>query len=436
MRYEEESGDLRLALVGDALISRRLAVYREPGFLALAELLRGADVSIANAETLFHEYEHAPIPDSGPFGTYAACDPAVIDDLRWMGIRMVSTANNHAIDYGEAGVLTNIANLKAHGMPFAGTGRTLTEAVAPTYLDTPRGSVALISVTITLPPGDHRAGDPRGVVRGRPGANVLRHTATHTVPAAQLEALRELGRRSNLGVLFRDGPEAVTFGGRRFVAGADDEYATRQEPNVFDLDLNLRWLRDARRLADWVVVAVHCHERGATADDPPEIARLFAHACVDAGADVVVGHGPHRERGIELYRGRPILYALGNFVLHNDLIKWEPGDLYTRYGLGPEATTADAYDFRSGNGTRGQAVESIGWRSVVAEVTFAARELAEIRLHPLDLGFETPRSQRGRPVLAEGALADEILTRVQQVCAPFGTRVEIEAGRGVIRVTR
>ena len=84
-------------------------------------------------------------------------------------------------------------------------------------------------------------------------------------------------------------------------------------------------------------------------------------------------------------------------MLHNDLIKWEPWDLYTRYGLGPEATTADVYDFRSGNDTRGQAVEPIGWQTVIASVTFAARALTEIKLFPLDLG-----SRPTNAVSAEG----------------------------------
>ena len=102
------------------------------------------------------------------YGTYAACDPAVIDDLKWMGFSMVSTANNHAVDYGEVGVLANIRNLKARAMPFAGTGGTLTEAAAPVYLDTPKGSVALIGVTLTMPPADHRAGEPRGPIKAGP----------------------------------------------------------------------------------------------------------------------------------------------------------------------------------------------------------------------------------------------------------------------------
>lgn len=186
-------------------------------------------------------------------------------------------------------------------------------------------------------------------------------------------------------------------------------------------------------MADWVIVSMHNHERGASLDEPAEFARTFARACIDAGADVVFGHGPHQERGIEVYHGRPILYALGNFVLHNDLIKWEPGDLYTRYGLGPEATTADVYDFRSGNDTRGMAIEPIRWQTVIATVGFRSGCLAEIRLHPVDLGYTTgKRSQRGRPVLAEGETAQEILRRLQRLCEPFGTRVEIQDGVGLI----
>jgi hypothetical protein len=73
----------------------------------MRDILRAAGVSITNAETLFHNFEGAPISDSGSYGTYAQFDPVVIDDLKWLGLDMVSTANNHAVDYGEVGILTN-----------------------------------------------------------------------------------------------------------------------------------------------------------------------------------------------------------------------------------------------------------------------------------------------------------------------------------------
>lgn len=429
--YEEQSGDIEMAFTGDCLASRRLSPHREPRFLELASLLRGADVSFTNGETLFHRYEGSPIPDSGPFGTYAACDPQVIEDLHALGIDMVGTANNHCVDYGETGVLANVANLDAYGMPHAGTGATLAEAVAPAYLDTAKGSVALVSVTLTMPPADHRAGDPRGVTRGRPGANVVRHTDTYVVPTTTLATLREMGGGLQLGRFFRDtGDGAVVFG-QRFVEG--EGYEKHSAADASDVALNLRSISDARRLADWVVVSLHCHEGGASRDEPADFARQFAHDCVDAGADVVFGHGPHRDRGIELYNGKPILHSLGNFVLHNNLIKWQPAELFNRFGLPTDATVADAYDRRAS--TRAGGEDPWEFQSTLVLARFAAGELSQLELVPLDLGVKVgKRSQMGRPVLADGDVAEAVLHRIQTLSKAFGTEVEIANGRGYVNV--
>src|ERR1700761_2068546 len=193
MAYTEDSGDITFAFTGDAMPARRINVHDEPGFLAVAALLRGADVSIANSETLYHQFEGFPIADAGPYGTYVTSHPDIIGDLRWLGFDMVSTANNHCVDYGELGLLANLDNLDSHGMPHAGTGRSLTEAARPRYLPTARGTVAMVAVPLTMPPGDHRAGESRGAVKARPGANVLRHTVAHEVPPEVFDALLDLG---------------------------------------------------------------------------------------------------------------------------------------------------------------------------------------------------------------------------------------------------
>lgn len=84
-------------------------------------------------------------------------------------------------------------------------------------------------------------------------------------------------------------------------------------------------VRRARADADVVVVTMHAGAEGAGAATTPRGAetylgeprgdvRAFAHAVVDAGADLVVGHGPHVLRGIEVYRGRLVAYSLGNFA--------------------------------------------------------------------------------------------------------------------------
>jgi poly-gamma-glutamate capsule biosynthesis protein CapA/YwtB (metallophosphatase superfamily) len=422
--FAEDSGDITFAFAGDAMPTRRVSVHAEPEFLAVAGLLRGADVAIANSETLYHQFEGYPVADAGPYGTYVATDPAVIDDLRWLGLDMVATANNHCVDYGEAGLLANLANLEDRGLPCAGTGRSLTEAARPRYLATARGTVALVAVTLTMPPGGHRAGEARGAVKARPGANVLRHAVTHELPPDAFQALLDLGAGlgAGLGRHFRRDGDLVTLDGRAFTRGS--EYRTTTVIDPFDLELNLRWIAEARQLADWVVVSAHCHESGATREQPPGFAVEFAHRAVDAGADVVFGHGPHADRGIELYQGKPILYALGNFILQNETIPQQPWDFTQRLGLPPTATTGDAYRARAARSRGGLAHDPASLRSAVAEVAFRGGRLEEIRLHPLDLGAGTPQRRRaGRPLRAGGEVAAAVIERFTRLSAAFGTTV-------------
>lgn len=58
----------------------------------------------------------------------------------------------------------------------------------------------------------------------------------------------------------------------------------------------------------------------------------------------------------------------------------------------------------------------------------------EVRLHSIDLGVGRPIPQRGRPVLAEGEVAQTVLTWLQEVSRPFGTEIKIEGDTGVIRL--
>jgi hypothetical protein len=95
-------------------------------------------------------------------------------------------------------------------------------------------------------------------------------------------------------------------------------------------------VRRADRWADVVVVTMHAgaegHDRGHVPQGPERHLgenrgdlRVFSHAVVDAGADLVVGHGPHVLRGIEWYRGRAIAYSLGNFAGYRTLRSDGPG---------------------------------------------------------------------------------------------------------------
>ena len=147
-----------------------------------------------------------------------------------------------------------------------------------------------------------------------------------------------------------------------------------------------------------------------------------------------MGHGPHFLRGIEIYKGRPIFYSLGNFIFQNESVLWLPEEAYRRFHLGHDQTPGDYLDTRSGGGGRAFAADPVFWQSVVAVCNYAGGNLKEILLHPIDLGFGRPIPQRGRPVLAEGPVAQETLRWLQQVSLPFGTEISIVGDTGVIRL--
>ena len=441
MLYESESGDLTLVASGDTMITRRLSVFREPRFLSLIEIFKKADVGYTNLEMLMHDFEHSP---GMAGGTFTASEPMNLKELQWAGINLVSTANNHSYDYGEGGTLANIRHLKAAGLAFAGTGGNMSEARAPGYLDTPAGRVALISASSTF----HEAGramDQRPDIHGRPGLNALRHSTAYTVDRRAFDAMRRVSRELGFearnaalrrfrpkGSIMEDDDSQISFLGGKFLRG--EEFVVSTTPNRRDMEENLKWIRDAKRMADWVFVSFHCHENGQSMEDPPEFLQTFARACIKAGADGFLGHGPHVTRGVEIYRGRPIFYSLGNFIFQNDTVRWQPALNYESVGLGPDATPADFYDRRSENDTRGFPGDSVYWQSVVAECKFEARKLEQIRLHPIDMGHGKSRAQRGRPMLADGLVARVALDRMRRLSRGFGVDMRIEDGVGVIRL--
>ena len=464
MLYDANTGDFKIIVTGDSIITRSMSAFREPGFLRMVEHLHDSDVTVTNAEMLFHNYEDPPSVTAG--GTYMRGDPRLIEDLKFLGVQMVGCANNHAYDFGENGVLTNIKYLDEYGMPHAGTGRNLAEALAPVYLDTPRGRVALISVA-TSGPQVMRAGEQWRDGIGRPGANMLRYTTQYTVDKPVFDALRRLSeglgfeaiekayRKENPSWSGSRGAQLEDTDTRFFLPNLNCEYqypdpngnlfllgdsfAAHHIVNEADAEGNLQQIRDARRQADWVIMSMHHHERGETVDDPSEIVVDFAHDCIDAGADVFSGHGPHVDQGIEIYKGKPIFYSLAHLINQNDTVSKAQWENMQSTSLGWEGTASDFIDARSGREHLGErldyAAQPFRWRNAFASVTFKAGELEEVRLHPIDLGYKQPRSQKGRPVMAKGEVANAVLDLFKQLSLPFGTQIEIQDNVGVIRVT-
>ena len=441
MIYEAHSGDLTLTASGDTMITRRLSVFRESAFARLAELFREADVGFTNLEMLMHDYGHSP---GMAGGTFTASDPKNLRELEWFGVNLVSCANNHSYDYGESGALAHLKNLRESALAHAGTGRNLSEARTPAYLDTPNGRVALISASSTFSEAG-RAHDQRPDAKGRPGLNPLRFLTTHTIDKAAFAALRRIDAKLGLeaqraalrnfrhpGAVPDDEDDKFVFLNNLFALGED--FAVDTKLVTKDLEGNLKWVRDARRMADWVVVSVHCHESGKRRDDPPAFLTEFAHACIDEGADVFIGHGPHLTRGVEIYEGKPVMYSLGNFIFQNDTVRWQPAHNYENVGLSHGDTPADFYDARSDHDKRGFPADPLYWESVVARCEFKNRALRRLVFHPIDLGRAAPRSQRGRPVIADAKTGRRILNRIKRLSAPLGANIRIEKNTGVVRL--
>ena len=466
MPYVSEQGDISMALSGDAMLTQGLRMFSEPEFLAIRDIQHKADVALTNLEMTYHTHlEGTPQAETEWTPT---CAPArCLEELKWFGIDGVACANNHAFDYGEGGVLANINNLRKYDIPYCGTGPNLEEARMPCYVDTPRGRVALISCTSTFL-WHGRAGPAGPTIPGRPGVSYLRHYATYSAPGAFVDQLRQgikgLGpdirrRSSNPGgsVPFNYGPspqpddpanpigfdsdKEVYFLGHKFVPG--DSFSMSTEPVEEDVADICRWIRDAQRQAPWTVVTVHTHERGRSRSLPPDFLIKFARRCIDEGADVVFGHGPHLNWGMEIYKGKPIYYSLGNFIYTNNTLDYIAPDAYQRVGLSPWLhTPADFFDgrrkapYRPDEYPGGYAEEGPKPRpgeGLLAVTDFRNRKIHEIRFYPLDMRTGTHRGMTGRPLLATGEAAASALARMKHLSGLFDVNIEIEGDVGYVR---
>ncbi|HXV47841.1 MAG TPA: CapA family protein [Candidatus Binatia bacterium] len=451
MIYQADKGDFAIALTGDTMLTRRLTPFKEERFLALREILRSADAAFANLEGTVHTWDEGTPGITQ--GTFMTTEPKLLDDLKWLGINLVSCANNHAFDYGEGGVSANIKHLDQAGLAHAGTGQNLAEARAPAYLDTANGRVGLIAATATFRPWN-QAGEQRPDLRGRPGVNPLGFKTTYRVDAAAFAQLQRVSQELGLEKsqerarkhFYSDKEipgaksEELNFLGNRYIRA--ENFSITTDANERDLHDNLKWLREARRQADWVVMSVHCHEFGgaslltaarrAELEESAEFLCNFAHQAIDEGADVFVGHGSHFPMGVEIYRGKPIFYSVGNFIFQNETVGFFPSDAYERFDLDLRATPADFLEARTAGGKKGHPSDPAYWENMFAVCEFRGNKLKEIKIYPIDQGFGRPRPQRGRPVLAEGKVAERVIGRVARLSKRYGTEIVKNEYGGVI----
>jgi poly-gamma-glutamate synthesis protein (capsule biosynthesis protein) len=304
--------------------------------------------------------------------------------------------------------------------------------------------VALLSCASSFAKGNE-AGAQRHDMPGRPGLNPLHFETVHEVSAPQLASLREIAgelgleaerqAKIKMGFAFPPAdPSLFPLGDLKFRAlpSGGNRAAVRTTASAKDIAAMTRWIEEARGLSDLVVVSLHAHEQADSKEIPAEFIPVFARQMIDAGADAVVGHGPHLLRGLELYKGKPIFYSLGNFIGQNELVHRIPADGYERFRADPELKPGQVYQARTRNDQGGFPADRRYWESVVPELSWDGRELRGIALVPISLGWKDPRHKRGRPRLASKEDARQILERFAALSRPFGTTVDVAAATVVL----
>ena len=371
-----------VTLTGQSMIRSDLRATAPAAVPVIQGLLKG-DVIFTNFEATVAEKGETVSEGRGFLSP-----PEALDALKAFGFNLLSLSDNHAFDLKAGGIRNTIREADLRRLVHAGTGNNLADASAPAYLRMPKGVVALVaSASGLIATGGNATAD-------RPGVNELR----------------------------------VEAGGQPNEATDDLPGGPTNTANPEDARRILESIRTARRQADLVIVYQHNHvfdnrsfntiftegleERLA----PNDWLKRWTHAEVDAGADIVVMHGAPLLHGIEIYRGKPIFYDLGNFI----------------YNVPP---------------TLFYISEPMSWESVVAYVHFQGRNVASISLRPIVMNYvgegqpdiHDPYASnqflhtRGLPSPATGTRAAYILERLADLSNPFGTKLQITGSTASIR---
>ena len=265
-------GDINLMNVEDAGVP----------FAMLGAEMRAADLVFANLECLLYEPpEGHAVEHEGFFA-----DPEIGGEaLQTAGIAAVGLANN--VNYGAAAILGSIGRLDRLGIAHAGAGANLAAARAPAIVERGGLRIGFVQRSSVYWPTNHEAGE-----RG-PGIAVIRGHTAYQVPAHKTRP--EVPPMNRPGVP----PTILTWADRAYLSGFRDDIAALRRPNG-----------DTR--ADIVVASCHW----GLGEDVLDYMSEIAHAAIDAGADIVIGHGPHYSLPVEVYRGKPIFYGLGSFSFH------------------------------------------------------------------------------------------------------------------------
>ena len=250
-----KSNEITLLACGDVFVQRP-----DPGktFRQVRDVFHQADIVFCNWESTLCSRDTPPTPFLRII--HLRSDPEMAAALVDAGIDIVSLANTHTMDYGPAGILQTMQTLEQRGIRYVGVGRNLAEAHTPVMFDIKDTRIAFL------------------------GYHTYDQFATAASEVSPGQAMVRLG------------------------AYLPPPHVFREEVSQMQNDV-----RDASKQADVVIVSWHW---GQSMTSQLAVHQPYlGHLAIDAGADMVLGHHAHVLQGIELYRGKPICYSLGNFVM-------------------------------------------------------------------------------------------------------------------------
>jgi poly-gamma-glutamate synthesis protein (capsule biosynthesis protein) len=368
----EQPGDIIVTAVGDVIFNQQISTLPEPHHQQLLRLMQEADIAYGNLEFSINDR-----PELQRVFYNFRTPTTFVWELAAIGISLVSMANNHALDFGPEGLRDCLTALDRASIGHAGAGLTLAEARAPATerVQSQTTRFALLA-RMRYWTSRYRCADPSG-------------PCLATIdPAEILVATADGGTEKVEGPLAAD------------VAAMEDDIVL------------------AKRHHDVVVVALHNHDRshhrafGIQDTTPPNDEIMYRRA-IDAGADMVIGSGPHVLRGIEVYRGKPIFYSLANFIYQYRTPDTIPVDLiHQRDGEIARPANVSVWDRRDTPET---------FQGVMLRLTVNAATLKRVELIPFTIDDEGPLY--GVPRLPTGARGREIIDLVRRLSEPYGTRI-------------
>jgi poly-gamma-glutamate capsule biosynthesis protein CapA/YwtB (metallophosphatase superfamily) len=418
-----EDKEITIAAVGDCLIFNKVSFYKDPEFLQLVEILRQADCTYGNCETTFFKPEDG-FPAYKDFDPNVFCYPWGADEIKWLGIDLMSVANNHIMDFDYAGMFSTFEHLDRVGIVYAGAGKDLQQAARPGYFETDKGPVSLVSCSSWLPEKNHQASLTSDYMKGKPGLNPLNVDILLQLDEEKFARMKKLFEdiMTDLGAPLpkeEEGKERTKLKLVQDTYVKGDKYDILLSPNQEDLERIQESIKIAKRNSRLVIVSHHEHMGRLKEDGPTKFQEDFARSCIDAGADMYVGTGAHHLLGIEIYKGKPIFYCLGNLFFQSPIRIISP-EAYQRVGLPADTKDSTLYEEKFDQ----YFTEVPVWDSVVPMVIFDGQgKVKEIKLYPIFLLGDKRIYLRGTPRLAQPEKAKTIIDQLDKLSKPYNTTI-------------